>query len=42
MLKIKMVEELTFDTALTVIESWEVLRRKKDFAETTGRGLFIR
>jgi len=42
MLKIKMVEELSFDTALTVIESWEVLRRKKDYAETTGRGLFIR
>lgn len=35
-----MVEELNYGTALTVIESWEVLRRKKNYVETMGRGLF--
>lgn len=37
-----MVDELSYETALTVIESWESLRRTKNYAERTGRGLFIR
>jgi len=37
-----MVDELSYETASTVIESWESLRRTENYAETTGRGLFIR
>jgi hypothetical protein len=37
-----MIEELSYETASTVIESWESLRRMENYAETTGRGLFIR
>jgi hypothetical protein len=37
-----MVKELNYETALTVIESWEVLRRKKNYAKIMGRGLFVK
>jgi len=37
-----MVKELNYETALTIIESWEVLRRKKNYAEKMGRGLFVK
>lgn len=36
------MEELSYSTVFTVIESWEVLRRKKDFAETMGQGLLVK
>lgn len=37
-----MVDELSYETASTVIDSWESLRRTENYAERTGRGLFIR
>lgn len=37
-----MVDELSYETASTVIDSWESLRRTENYAEKTGRGLFIR
>jgi len=37
-----MIDELSYETASTVIESWESLRRTENYAERTGRRLFIR
>jgi len=37
-----MVSDLSYETALAVIDSWEVLRRKRNYAETMGKGLFIK
>jgi len=37
------MEELSYDTVSTVIESWELMRRRnKDYAETMGCGLLIK
>jgi hypothetical protein len=35
-----MVKKLSYDTALVVIDGWEVLRRQKHYQETMGCGLF--
>jgi len=32
--------DLDYETALTVIDSWELLRRKKNYAVIVGSGLF--
>jgi len=37
-----MIDELSYETVSKVIESWEFLRRTENYAERTGRGLFIR
>ena len=37
-----MVDELSYETVSKVIESWEFLRRTENYAERTGRGLFVR
>ena len=37
-----MVQELSYDTAIAVIDSWEVLRRKDNYAETLGCGLLTK
>ena len=37
-----MVQELSYDTAIAVIDSWEVLRRKENYAEILGCGLLTK
>lgn len=37
-----MIDELDYETASVVIESWEALRSMENYAQRTGRGLLIR
>lgn len=36
------MDELSYNTISTVIDSWEKLRQLKDYEEVAGRGLFIK